>query len=401
MDSEAEWEPEDPDADSIKSNDSDEDVSGSQNESDSEDGFFVPHGYLSEDEGHASEENEDYADTERDPIASFEEKRKQKLQAKEEAWLSEISQKCQLLKPFIISRLNSLPLSSDSLAKINKCTAVLLVEDPLDTIVPSGTPGALHARHKSVSEMINQTALPYFIQYIHEENIGVDRAVMQFCIFWNEHYLPSNYSKTQPDQFNNLKVNKSRLVRTMHKVARKVDNKVWLVNEEYSLKRVLDVDVKNEIRKLFPSKTNLKINENINEKPISSPAKETLTKSSEKTVIKKFTSPIVKLSITKEVKVTNNQFPQNEVTKIDSKSVCSFKRKSLSEMRATAVKIVPENPISPPEMSEIKRVKLSTSATSIEEIIIQDSPVKFKPVESRRLYLGVSQTDTKGTYVWK
>ena len=393
MDSDEEWEPDDPDAESIKSNDSDEDVSGSQNESDSEDGFFVPHGYLSEDEGHASEENdEDCVDLEREPRDSFEEKRKIKLQAKEEAWLSQINQKCQPLKPFIISRLNGLQLSADSLAKINKCTAVLLVDDPLDTILP---PGTLPTRHKSVTDLINSTALPYFIQYIHEENIGVDRAVMQFCIFWNEHYLPSKYLETQPNQLNILKVNKYRLIKTMHKIARKVDNKVWLVNEEFPRAKVLDVNVKNEIRKLFPSKTNIKLNE----KPIpSSPAKESITKPFDKKDIKKFASPYVTLALTKLI---NNETPGNE-TKTESKSVCSFKRKSLSEMRAVAVKIIPQTPISPPEMSDIKRVKLSTSG-NIEEIIIVDSPLKHKPSESRRLNLGATQTDSKGAcvHVWK
>ena len=389
MDSDEEWEPDDPDAESIKSNDSDEDVSGSQNESDSEDGFFVPHGYLSEDEGHSSEENEDASfEKEPEPLASFEENRKQKLEVKEQAWLSEINQKCQPLKPFIISRLTTLLLSADSLAKINKCTAVLLVDDPLDTILPSDTQVAFPSRHKSVPDMINSTALPYFIQYIHEENIGVDRAVMQFCIFWNEHYLPSKYSETQPDQLNSLKVNKSRLMKTMHKIAKKVENKVWLVNEEFLRTDVLDVNVKNEIRKLFPSKTNIKLNESCTDKlPPTSPTKETVPKLSGH-----ISSPIIYL-FSKEMKSAHNETPQN-----DPKSIYSIKRKSLSEMRAIAVNDT--SPISPPDTAEIKRVKLSTSTTSIEET---DTPSNQRTTESRRLAIGVAQTDPKGAciHMWK
>ncbi|KAI6649245.1 Chromatin assembly factor 1 subunit A [Oopsacas minuta] len=407
VDSDLEWEPDDPDAESIKSNDSDEDVSGSQNDSNSEDGFFVPHGYLSEDEGHGSEENdEDFIEEEMmDPHASYEEKRKQKLKEKQDAWLSEISKKCQLLKPFIISRISTSQLSYENLDKINKCTAVLLVDDPLQAAPPAIT-AAFPSRPKGVPDMINATSLPYFTQYIHEENIGVDRAVMQFCIFWNEHYLPMKYSEAKPDDLTNLKVNKSRLTKTMHKIAKKIENKQWIVNEEFSCTNVLDINVKNEIRKLFPSKT-FKVIEETDKGICSSPniGNNNTAKTADKKDNTKFVGQIQLTKLVPQPQKQLNFYQTQNDTKIDTKSITSIKRKSLSELKSV-VRIVQEIPISPPdvEMSEVKRVKLSTSNTSIEsDIIILDTPVKEKGRVARRLALGMQGTDSKGTciHVWK
>ena len=381
-------------------------MSGSQNDSDSEDGFFVPHGYLSADEGHGSEENdEDFVEKELDAHASYEEKRKQKLEAKQEAWLTEITKRCQILKPFIISRLSPVQLSIESLNRINKCSAVLLVDDPLQ-LAPS--PPRVPVRHKGVPDMINSTALPYFTQYIHEEIIGVDRAVMQFYIFWNEHYLPGKYTGTKPDDLNDLKVNKRRLTKTMHKVAKKIDNKQWIVNEEFVCSELLDVNVKSEIKLLFPAKA-VKMVEVVEKNY--SPVREIASRPADVNIITKFVTPLPKVLFTNNKLTTPQQQQQQQhketnKPKIDQKQIASTKRKTLLDVKVVATKTLPEISLSPPdiEMSEMKRVKLSTSSNNLDsEIISVDTPPKQKGTDSRRLALGVKQIDSKGTcvHVWK
>lgn len=382
-------------------------MSGSQNDSDSEDGFFVPHGYLSADEGHDSEENdEDLVEKEMDAHESYEEKRKLKLEAKQEAWLSEITKKCQVLKPFIISRLSPIQLSIDSLKRINRCSAVLLVNDPLQL---SPVPPPAPIRHKPVPDMINSTALPYFTQYIHEESVGVDRAVMQFYIFWNEHYLPLKYSATKPDDLSELKVSKRRLAKTMHKVAKKIDNRQWIVSEEFLCHDELDVNVKNEIKQLFPAKS-VKMVEFVEKS--CSPVRETVARPADVNNITKFVTPLPKVLLTHTTLTTPPQQKQQQQQqqinklKIDQKSIASHKRKSLLDVKVVAMKSVLANPVSPPdvEMSEMKRVKLSTSSNSMEsEICSVDTPTKQRSTDSRRLALGVKQLDSKGAciHVWK
>ena len=397
-------------------------------------------------------------DTMREPLDSFEEKRKRKLEAKQEAWLAEISQKCQPLKPYIISRLTHSHFSVENLAKIEKCTGVLLVQDPLEFSLPPQAPSMVPNLAKDGTRIINKTALPYFVQYIHELCIGVDRAAIQFYKFWNEQYLPTHYPDKQPDNLENLKVSKGRLIKTIHCIANKVEQgfqKVWLVKEEYLSTDVLDTDVKQEIRQLFPAKISNKQVDTDTSKATNNYKSDVIILDSSSPVqnprpvekqneIKRFTSPVMKLqfapdarprsspsldskippisvALTKIPSSSTNSNPQTslKLTKTPghmtkpnvqtllndvNKSAAASKRKSLSEMRTTAVKPCPESPMSPPdvEMSEIKRVKLSTSNTSInsQEIETVDSPPR-EP--RRRLVLGAQQVDSKGSivHIWK
>ncbi|KAM9383934.1 chromatin assembly factor 1 subunit A [Pholidichthys leucotaenia] len=91
VDSDEEWEEEEP-GESLSHSEGEDEEEGGEDEDDDDDGFFVPHGYLSEDEG--ALEEEDGGDLEKQKL-------RQKLKAKEWDELMSSKKKMKLLEPVV------------------------------------------------------------------------------------------------------------------------------------------------------------------------------------------------------------------------------------------------------------------------------------------------------------
>jgi chromatin assembly factor 1 subunit A len=204
VDSDEEWEEEEP-GESISDSEGEENENG-QEEDDEDDGFFVPHGYLSEDEGGDDE-------CRRKDVCGDAEQRSEMAHAK--AVETELARKCQPLRPFAVG---CVWISSEGtpstenvtvmghtleflLENLKLCEAVAIVPTPIEVVKSSNTVARVEtaltvpSAVKTVSSPLNQPvgapkmtvpdeALPDLIRFIHGNIYGVKKLLDIFRDYW-------------------------------------------------------------------------------------------------------------------------------------------------------------------------------------------------------------------------
>lgn len=185
VDSDDDWEEEDP-GESISHSEDEKGDSG--DEEDDNDGFFVPHGYLSEDEGELSDGEMSKDNREKKQLANV------------KAWEVEFTRKCQPLKPICVGIVWTAPSSDTSSHNLlTQFAAVTLLPIPIPTLQESGSNNGEHGL-LSVPEQ----AMPDLIRLVHCSNIGMKRLIDIFRSHWAAVKNESLFVKSTPNQEENV-----------------------------------------------------------------------------------------------------------------------------------------------------------------------------------------------------
>ncbi|XP_041861747.1 chromatin assembly factor 1 subunit A [Melanotaenia boesemani] len=145
VDSDEEWEEEEP-GESLSHSEGEDEEEGGDDDDDDDDGFFVPHGYLSDDEG--AIEDEDGGDLEKQKL-------RQKLKAREWDELMATKKKMKVLEPVVKGCFwEGQGLCSDPFQPF----AVCLVE-PLPKVDKSPSPEELSRRDQKEAQLLGQLLL--------------------------------------------------------------------------------------------------------------------------------------------------------------------------------------------------------------------------------------------------
>lgn len=225
VDSDEEWEEEEPG----------ESLSGTEEEKESEDDyevdneFFVPHGYLSEDE----EKDGD------DPVSP--ESMKARLKARQEEFQADMKQSCRTLQPLVIGctwqGISAVMASShDSPDPLAEFAAVFVISSI--PIVPSWEADskpemALSSTRGTKARSIPQEAMPHLIRMLHGNTSNKIAILQKFTAFWEKHAksASSNPSATPSAESGATIISKRQFVHTIRSIARYSGN-CWVVNQE-------------------------------------------------------------------------------------------------------------------------------------------------------------------------
>lgn len=199
VDSDEEWEEEEPGESLSDSNDEEEEVEGGDEEED--DGWMVPHGYLSEDEG--CDDDEEVTP----------EVLKARQRAKAQAWEAELQAKKQVAPPVHLGCYwkDDTSIPQPDLDILRQFEMVCLRRFPLETQLSSppasdnggernqdrsgggATPGTKGARKRAVPE----EAIPHLIRLLHGNPFGIKKLVREFRLFWKRKTASPNTSLSE------------------------------------------------------------------------------------------------------------------------------------------------------------------------------------------------------------
>ncbi|XP_063771268.1 chromatin assembly factor 1 subunit A isoform X2 [Pseudophryne corroboree] len=171
MDSDEEWVEEEP-GESLSHSEGDEDDDEPKEDDDEDDGFFVPHGYLSEDEGGVSDEECKNPENQ---------KVRQRLKAKEWDELQSKGKKINVLKPLVIGCvwLGSSTAETQFLQKFAVCIldTVINEEDMIQEI-------------NSVKSLEDREILMHLLPLLHGNVNGSKTIIQEFQECWRSGLLP-------------------------------------------------------------------------------------------------------------------------------------------------------------------------------------------------------------------
>ncbi|XP_077988601.1 uncharacterized protein LOC144443102 [Glandiceps talaboti] len=183
FDSDEEWE--EP-GESLSNSEGEDENNESDSDSD-EDGFFVPHGYLSEDEGCEQEEDLD----------SF----KAKRSAKAQAWEAELKRQCQPMQPSVLGCVwagdeltDKQTVMMKTLQKYRVMSFVSVpiatsftVKNPEDGCLDGNSGDTIPQRsNSSIKKPVPLEALPDLIRLVHGNISGIKTLIKEFREFWKQ-----------------------------------------------------------------------------------------------------------------------------------------------------------------------------------------------------------------------
>ncbi|XP_064459397.1 chromatin assembly factor 1 subunit A-like [Ornithodoros turicata] len=223
VDSDEEWEEEEPG----------ESLSGTEEEKESEDDyevdneFFVPHGYLSEDE----EKNED------EPVSP--ESMKARLKARQEEFQADLKKSCKALQPLIVGCIwldKPTSTATDTAHPLARYTAVILTAE---VPIPASTEAEQNASTPPTvgkgprARAIPQEAMPHLIRMVHGNSSNKMVILKEFTAFWedNNALKDTNSSSSAEQETKRLSISKRQFVNTIRNIAR-YNGSCWVVNQE-------------------------------------------------------------------------------------------------------------------------------------------------------------------------
>ncbi|XP_070542644.1 chromatin assembly factor 1 subunit A-like [Ptychodera flava] len=203
FDSDEEWE--EP-GETLNSNSEGEDENNEQMSDDSDDdGFFVPHGYLSEDEGCIED----------DDMEAFRARRT----AKAQSWEAELKRQCQPKLPIVLGcvwagdELNS--KQAESMKTLERFRVCSLVTVPIATSFTvktskqaedetgSGNTGDIASSQRNTSSIkkpVPDDAMPDLIRLVHGNISGIKTLIKEFREYWKQKLNGGDKSKTGVDE---------------------------------------------------------------------------------------------------------------------------------------------------------------------------------------------------------
>lgn len=245
VDSDDEWEEEEP-GESLSNSEGEDEADGEDDEED-DDGFFVPHGYLSDDEG----VEEDGSSVEIDEKIKTGQNKKDQQLAKAKAWEAEMKRKCKPMKPVTVGCLwSEEALTNLILAKFSAC---LLVDSPI--LVESLTANSQNTEPLATSSHYNNTgglyvpdeAMPSLLKIIHGNTTGIQKIISLFRKQWTSKYLGRDVTDEEVDE--NCPISKRQTERKIQSIAtkeRRTDRRCWYVHKHILEKFGLDCTTKAE-----------------------------------------------------------------------------------------------------------------------------------------------------------
>ncbi|XP_048583932.1 uncharacterized protein LOC116615698 [Nematostella vectensis] len=225
VDSDEEWEEEEP-GESLSNSEGEDEDNEDNDEDDEDEGFFVPHGYLSDDEG-----------IEEDEEGNGEGKQQQQL-AKAKAWEAELKKKFKPLRPIavgccwgedalsheLLQRFEAITLVYDSSIMGTDCG------DQAEDFTGRSTPDSVHP----AAMVVPEEAIPDLIQFVHSSSMGINKLIRQFREFWSNKCSSLEGCKKH--------ISKRQLERKIQAIAvkeRRQDRKRWYVQnhilEQYGM----------------------------------------------------------------------------------------------------------------------------------------------------------------------
>jgi chromatin assembly factor 1 subunit A len=233
VDSDDEWEEEEPGESLSHSEDDDDDETEAEQDEEG-DGFFVPHGYLSEGEGCEDDEEE---------LGISPEKRKARQLARASKWEADIAKKADVLHPIVIGINWWNPNAAcDSLSKLQEFKVILFDKAPIATVNPAdeASNGKLEGNDKRSKGPtyipVPEAALQDLARLVHGNERSIKKLVREFCEFW--------FHKTATDQMSieagcrKCMISKGRLKRKIQEIAvyelrsQYPRRKLWYVNSD-------------------------------------------------------------------------------------------------------------------------------------------------------------------------
>ncbi|CAI6364406.1 unnamed protein product [Macrosiphum euphorbiae] len=239
INSDDEWEEEDPG----------ESIHGTDNEEEPEDDYevdndvFVPHGYLSDEEG-------------QDNDSDTEEVQKEKLKLLGEEFEAEIKKKTERIKPRLVgciwipnNVINPKNVSKSVADTLLKYRCVWDEEEPIITKaqIKVDSPKDLTATENKKTKILPDSIIPDLITFIHGNTIGMKLAVKNFI-----DELVKNGRNTDDDNF----ISQSTIKKTIKSIATKSTHVApWCVSQENFKKYGVEypTNVENEVQKLKSS----------------------------------------------------------------------------------------------------------------------------------------------------
>ncbi|XP_076465159.1 uncharacterized protein LOC143296970 isoform X2 [Babylonia areolata] len=195
VDSDEEWEEEEP-GESLSDSNGEEEEGEEEDEGD-DDGWMVPHGYLSEDEG--CQDDEDVTP----------EVLKARQRAKAQAWEAELKAKKQVLPPLHLGcHWLDRPCVNDEHLKIFRdFEMVFLRSSPIETLISCPTLGdtgdkygdAPSSKSSPTSKgcrkrALPEEAMPDLIRLLHGNHFGIKKLVREFRLYWKQKSSDANLS---------------------------------------------------------------------------------------------------------------------------------------------------------------------------------------------------------------
>lgn len=249
VDSDDEWEEEEP-GESL-SNSEGEDEGDGEDDDEDDDGFFVPHGYLSDDEGVAEDEDlEDGNSKEGDDgkVKSGQHKREQQLE-KAKAWEAEMKRKCKPMKPVTVGCLWSKEASFNLTLK--KFSACLLVDDPIHVESSNSNtgnnPSTMDSSNNSGALYVPDEAMPLLLKIIHGNTVGIHKIMSLFRKQWTSKCLCRDVTDEEVNE--NCSISKRQIEKKIQDIAtkeRRTDRLRWYVHkhvlEKFGLENLTMVD---------------------------------------------------------------------------------------------------------------------------------------------------------------
>ncbi|XP_033120744.1 chromatin assembly factor 1 subunit A-like [Anneissia japonica] len=218
VDSDEEWE--EP-GESLSNSEGEDDPASDDDEDD--DGFFVPHGYLSEDEGGNDCE---------DGIKKL----KEKQAAKAQAWEAGLKKKIETLTPVLIGPVwegERNDTQSKHWKALQQFAAIVLVNTPIPTsysqlsstdITEHSATGECENKHTLKRKGVPKEAMPDLIRLVHGNTAGIKALSRSFREFWDQknndstknetddssHVVAGSSNERGPSPVNNLADNPTR-----------------------------------------------------------------------------------------------------------------------------------------------------------------------------------------------
>ncbi|KAK6188357.1 hypothetical protein SNE40_004544 [Patella caerulea] len=189
VDSDDEWEEEEPGESLSASEGEDGDDKEKEDEEEGDDGWMVPHGYLSEDEG---------CDDDKEITPEV---LKARQQAKADQWEADLKRQCQPVKTIVIGcywEEEENQLSRADLDILESFSAVCLSTAPVDTTLSidktkstTMTPGTERCATPSGSKgtkpkSVPEEAMPELIKLLHGNTSGIKKLIHEFRVYWKQ-----------------------------------------------------------------------------------------------------------------------------------------------------------------------------------------------------------------------
>lgn len=251
VDSDEEWEEKEP-GESLSNSEGEDEENDGNNEEENEgenDGFFVPHGYLSDDEGiEENETEEDTTDGEKLPEHKVEDRMQRQL-AKQKVWETEMKRQFKPIKSVAIGCVWSGEIPS----VLKQLEACCLVESQSIYPCPQFKDNKVSNSYISNSYISNtaarvpEEAMPALITLVHCNTTGLHKLIQMFRKEWTmqakkeETVLESNWE-------NHCQISKRQLERKITTIAKKERRSImpkarWYVHDsilaQYKMENIL------------------------------------------------------------------------------------------------------------------------------------------------------------------